>query len=199
MTTEQQIKEAASALFLKKGYAATTTRDIAAASGTNVALISYYFRSKENLFAEIMLEQMQRFASGLDGVVNDAKTDLRTKLSRVANAYVDMFTEQPDLPLFVLSELRRDPSALIKKVGVADKLKNSVLFKQITEAIANGEIANVHPLHVFMNLLSLAVFPFIAKPLISGATGIKDEAFHALMQERRNLVPMWIELMFRPR
>lgn len=199
MTTEQQIKEAASALFLKKGYAATTTRDIAAASGTNVALISYYFRSKENLFAEIMLEQMQMFAAGLGAIVNDPATDIKEKCHLIANAYLDLFELRPDLPLFLLSELRQEPEVLIEKVGIANALKNSVFFRQIAESIRNGTMMDVHPMHVLMNLLSMLVFPFVAKPLLQGASGLSDRAFKTLMQERRELVPMWIELMFRPR
>lgn len=199
MTTEQQIKEAASALFLKKGYAATTTRDIAAASGTNVALISYYFRSKENLFAEIMLEQMQMFAAGLGAIVNDPDTDVKEKCRRIANAYLDLFEQRPDLPLFLLSELRQEPEVLIEKVGIANALKNSVLFRQIAESIRNGTMMDVHPMHVLMNLLSMLVFPFVAKPLLQGASGMSDRTFKSLMQERRELVPVWIDMMFRPR
>jgi AcrR family transcriptional regulator len=50
-TTEEQIKEAARRVFTRKGYAATRTRDIAEESGHNLALLNYYFRSKEKLFA----------------------------------------------------------------------------------------------------------------------------------------------------
>jgi AcrR family transcriptional regulator len=199
MTTEQQIKHAASALFLKKGYAATTTRDIAGASGTNVALISYYFGSKEHLFTEIMLEQMQMFAAGLGAIVNDPSTDLQEKYRLIANAYLDLFEQRPDLPLFLLSELRQEPEALIQKVGIANALKNSVLFRQVAEAAQDGSMAATHPMHVIMNLLSMLAFPFIAKPLIQGASGLSDRAFRSLMQERRELVPLWIEMMFRPR
>ena len=55
-STEEKIKEAARRVFTKKGYAATRTRDIAEESGYNLALINYYFRSKEKLFDIVMLE-----------------------------------------------------------------------------------------------------------------------------------------------
>mgnify|MGYP005740728091 FL=1 len=48
--TEIKIKDAAKSLFLKKGYSATTTRDIARESDINLAMLNYYFRSKRRLF-----------------------------------------------------------------------------------------------------------------------------------------------------
>jgi AcrR family transcriptional regulator len=49
-TTEAKIKNAARVVFHKKGFAATRTRDIAEEAGINLALLNYYFRSKEKLF-----------------------------------------------------------------------------------------------------------------------------------------------------
>ena len=53
-TTEEKIKEAARKLFTQKGFAATRTRDIAEEAGINLALLNYYFRSKQKLFDLIM-------------------------------------------------------------------------------------------------------------------------------------------------
>jgi AcrR family transcriptional regulator len=198
-STQDQIKSAARTLFLKQGYAATTTRDIAKAADTNVALINYYFRSKENLFAEIMIEQVRSFAHGLSSVVNDPDTDLREKFTRMADAYLTLFEEQPDTPLFVLSELRNEPQQFLQRIGMRDAIKNSVLFAQLQEAVANGSLAPVNPVHVVMNLMSLMVFPIIAKPMLMGAAGVDDATFTALMRERRELVPLWIDAMFMKR
>ncbi len=58
-STEEKIKEAARTVFTRKGYAATRTRDIAKEANINLALLNYYFRSKEKLFGLIMMEKMQ--------------------------------------------------------------------------------------------------------------------------------------------
>ena len=50
VTTEQKIIRAADNLFTQKGYAATKTREIADEAGVNLALLNYYFGSKENLY-----------------------------------------------------------------------------------------------------------------------------------------------------
>ena len=61
LSTEEKIKAAARKVFTQKGYSATRTRDIAEEAGLNLALLNYYFRSKEKLFELIMAEKMQQF------------------------------------------------------------------------------------------------------------------------------------------
>lgn len=52
--TREAVVVAARALFLERGYRATTLRAVAGAAGVDAALISYHFGSKKGLFAEVM-------------------------------------------------------------------------------------------------------------------------------------------------
>jgi AcrR family transcriptional regulator len=45
-------------LFAGKGYAKTSTREIAQAAGVNIAAISYYFGDKEGLYRAVFVEPM---------------------------------------------------------------------------------------------------------------------------------------------
>lgn len=45
-------------LFAEKGFAKTSTREIAAAAGVNIAAISYYFGDKEGLYRAAFVEPM---------------------------------------------------------------------------------------------------------------------------------------------
>src|SRR6185503_2844719 len=94
-TTEARIKAAAKTIFTQKGYAAARTRDIAEEAGINLALLNYYFRSKEKLFDLIMLESMQGFIHSIAGVFNNETTSLEEKIQTLANNYIDMLTTQP--------------------------------------------------------------------------------------------------------
>ncbi|MDQ7956549.1 MAG: CerR family C-terminal domain-containing protein [Rhodocyclaceae bacterium] len=53
-----RLLHAALALFAEKGFAKTSTREIAAAAGTNIASISYYFGDKAGLYAATFTEPM---------------------------------------------------------------------------------------------------------------------------------------------
>jgi len=56
----QDLLRAAAHLFRQQGYAATATRDIAAAAGMRSGSPFYHFDSKQALLAAVMLEGMQR-------------------------------------------------------------------------------------------------------------------------------------------
>src|SRR3982751_3793794 len=105
-STEEKIKEAARKIFTQKGYAATRTRDIAEEAGLNLALLNYYFRSKEKLFDIIMLEKLQEFMTGIRALLSTETTSIEEKLTAIVSDYIDMLTKQPDLPLFIFTELR---------------------------------------------------------------------------------------------
>jgi len=196
-STEEKIKSAARTIFTQKGYAATRTRDIAEEAGINLALLNYYFRSKEKLFDIIMLESMQDFIHSITGVFNDETTSLKEKIQNMVNHYLDMLTNQPNLPLFVLSELRDNPGDLISKLHLKENLVQSHFLKQIQQAIQEGRIPPIHPLHFIMNLMGMIVFPFVASPILKSIGELDQSAFLELMQQRKKYIPIWIEAMMK--
>jgi len=193
-STEEKIKEAARRVFTQKGYAATRTRDIAEESGINLALLNYYFRSKEKLFDIIMLETLQGFISGIKVMLNDESTSLEKKIEAIANKYIDLITAQPDLPLFILSELRANPDRLPANMGLKDFLVKSCIVKQIREA---SKDPGVNPLHFIMNIISLTVFPFVGRPIFQNLANLKKSDFDLLMEQRRKLIPKWVKAMLK--
>lgn len=196
-TTEEKIKNAASIVFHKKGFSATRTRDIADEAGINLALLNYYFRSKEKLFDIIMLESMQGFFKSLKEVLDNSETSLENKIETLVNNYIDLLTANPDIPLFLLNELRMNPDKLISKMGMKEILMKSYFIKQFQQGIKKGEIAFVNPLHFMMNLVSMTVFPFIASPVLKGLGDLSDKNFDDLMAQRKLLIPKWIEAMLK--
>ncbi len=191
-STEEKIKEAAKRVFTRKGFAATRTRDIAEESGINLALINYYFRSKQNLFDMIMLEQVQVFVHSISGILNDHNTSLPEKINILVSHYIDMLIANPGLPVFILHEINADPEKLISKVGIPGDKDNLYILKQWKELAASGKLPKINPIHMLLNLVSMTVFPFIASPLLRNKTGMSIEEFNTLMEERKKLIPMWV-------
>lgn len=191
-STEEKIKEAAKRVFFKKGYAATRTRDIAEESGYNLALINYYFRSKEKLFDIIMLEHLQLFAMSVTGIINNRETSLHEKLQILIDHYIDMLSENPDLPMFILREINNDPGKLVEKIGLKERTQDLYIVKQWME-MSQAMNISINPLHIMMNIISMIVFPFIASPLMRNRTGLSMEDFITLMRERKKLIPIWVK------
>src|SRR6478736_6782620 len=118
LNTEAKIKQAARLVFHQKGFAATRTRDIAEEAGINLALLNYYFRSKEKLFDIIMLETLQGFLKSISIVFIDEQTSLEEKTERIVSGYIDMLILEPQVPLFIMSEIRQNPNELLKNMNV---------------------------------------------------------------------------------
>jgi AcrR family transcriptional regulator len=186
--TEEKIKNAALKLFQQKGFAGTKTRDIAQEAGINIALLNYYFRSKEKLFEIVMEESLKKLFFGLRDVFK--RLTFEDKLEGIVNNYIDVLQTNPDLPLFVFSEVQAGATGFLKKAGIpSDFITSSPFLKQLSE-----ELKVENPLQIILNVLSLVIFPFLAKPLWIRLTDINEDEFAAFIEERRKLIPGWIKL-----
>ena len=192
-STEEKIKAAARKVFTKKGFSAARTRDIAEEAGINLALLNYYFRSKEKLFDIVMMENLQLFLTGIGVALQDEKSSLNEKIILIVDSYINMLKANPDLPVFVLSEIRANPEKLIGNMNIKSLLIESVFFKQLTQA-TKGKI---HPLHLLMNLLGMTVFPFVAKPLIQNAGNISQPDYERMMEDRKKMIPIWFDSLIK--
>jgi AcrR family transcriptional regulator len=187
-TTEEKIKAAARKVFMQKGFAASRTRDIAEQAGINLALLNYYFRSKEKLFHEIMMERLQQLFGTIAPILLDSSTSLERKTELMASVYIDLLLKNPDLPMFVLNEIRKQPEIFQKQINLEQTLRNSSFLKQL-----RAKRKDVEPGQYLMNIIGMMLFPFLAKPVFL-ATGIVNEKnFDALMEQRRKLIPKWIK------
>lgn len=192
-STQEKILRSARKLFVKKGYAATKTRDIAEDAGINLALLNYYFRTKEKLFELVMIEKMGKFLGIVAGIVNDPKTTLEEKVGMLANNYIDMLKADPSLPVFVLGEMHSNPKKLFKLIEGRTNLLHSVFMQQVQKITGKK---GINPIHFMVNLLGMAIFPFVSRPLLMQMGDMDAKMFDQLMDERKKLIPTWIECMF---
>jgi AcrR family transcriptional regulator len=196
-SAEERIKEAARKLFTQKGFAATRTRDIAEEAGINLALLNYYFRSKQKLFDLVMMENFQEFIKGITINFTDETMTFDQRIERIVVAYVDMLIRLPDLPMFILNEIKGNPSKIAAKLQGELAPMRQNFFKQLIASNKEGK-TNLEPFHFVANLVGLTVFPFIARPILQRVTGVTEEQFEQYMQDRKELVPIWIKAMLTP-
>lgn len=83
------ILDVAEKLFANKGFVGTSVRDIATKAEVNVAMISYYFGSKEKLLQSLLINRTEQSRVLLKGLKHDASMDPREKIKRIINFYVD--------------------------------------------------------------------------------------------------------------
>jgi len=192
-STEEKIKKAAQIVFHKKGFAAARTRDIAEEAGINLALLNYYFRSKEKLFNIVMLETFQSFFSSVSEVFNHPDSSFKEKIEQFASGYIDLLFSEPEIPLFIMSEIRNNPEELIKNTDIKHAVFQSVFAEQFRLLVQQGKIKEPNFIHFMMNLMGLIVFPFVAAPLLKSISGLTDEQFNAVIETRKKLIPVWMK------
>ena len=187
-STEEKIKDAAKKMFLEKGFGSATTRDIAECADTNIALVNYYFRSKEKLFELVMVEKMQKLFGVIAVILNDSENTLEAKVELMVTNYVNMLLEHPDLPIFVLSEIRNHPHRFPGSMPLGDLMRNSRFVAQLKE-----KRPDLHPMQLIFSILGMTVFPFIGGPVFEAAGLVDKPTFARMMEERKKLIPVWVK------
>lgn len=192
MSTEEKIKEAAKNVFVRNGYAGARMQDIADEAGINKALLHYYYRSKEKLFELIFFEVFDVVIPQLKAKVNNYQS-VEEKITAFVSTYIDVIQANPHVPIFVLHELSQDADRFV------EKLKQRQIFPEIAQFMLQlmnemeaGKIKSFQPIHLFMNIISMCAFPFVAKPLLQAVSGMGKEEWTVLMNERKAEVTRFI-------
>ena len=201
LIVEEKIKRSASEVFQQKGFGGARIKDIAEHAGVNNAMVHYYFRSKENLFEEIMEESTFKLFDTVKLIVNDPETNLSEKIDRIVNYYFTILSENNDLPLFVMSEVQSNPDkyASYYAASLNGILGDSIFFKQVEEQIRDKNLEEkISPYQFFVNTVSLCIFPFLGTSILSKIIDPGEPfEFGLLMEERRKLTPAWIKEMLK--
>ena len=95
-STDKKILYSAEKLFADKGFAATSTRDIAKSAGVNVSMISYYFGSKEKLFEEIFKVRMKEGQSYTTEILENSELNEWEKLIKIVENYIKRVKTLPE-------------------------------------------------------------------------------------------------------
>lgn len=190
-TSEVIILNAAKSVFIKKGMDGARMQEIADEAGINKALLHYYYRSKQQLFEAVFFNAFSLLAPQLNYILNDDST-VQEKITKFSHDYISFVSQHPYLPNFVIQEINRDPDFPLKLKGNSNFPNLEKFKKQINEEVKNGFIKPIKAEQLFINILSLCVFPFVGSPLIKTIGNINDKKFNELIEERKTHVANFI-------
>lgn len=202
---EARILEAARSVYIRRGTAGARMQEIAAEAGVNQALLHYYFRSKDQLAGAVFQQMASRlFPAVLQALMMDASLD--AKIDRIIEVYHENLTKNPFLPGYVLSELHHHPEriqSLLAKVGGHDPRDVippmfARLAQQIDAEVEAGRMRPIDPRQFVVNLVSLCIFPFAARPMLSMLLGLDDASFPAFIDQRRRTLGAFYKNALRP-
>lgn len=185
-STEEKILMAARQIFIDRGMDGARMQDIADAAGINKAMLHYYFRSKEKLYGTIVQHIMSNaLPTMFDLLESDLK--LKDKLKQFIINYLALIRANPFLPLFILNEMNRHPDKFVKWLPIKN-LKISRFSDQVNEAVSLKLIRPIEPKVLIMNMASLIVFPFIARPMMCVVLKMDKKYFDQLLSQREDQI-----------
>ncbi len=131
-----QIIETSERLFSLKGFDGTSVRDIAEEAGINVAMISYYFGSKEKLMEAIFEVKIGRVQMRVEALLQDNKLTPMQKVNILIDEHIErVMQSQQFYRIMICEQVSNTNAAILKKVKQL-KVRNAEL---ITELIKEGQ------------------------------------------------------------
>ncbi|MGM0532262.1 MAG: TetR family transcriptional regulator [Bacteroidota bacterium] len=190
--TEERILNAAKQVFLKKGMAGARMQEIANEAGINKSLLHYYYRSKDKLFLAVFRLAIRDFIPEIKSIIfSDAL--VTEKIERFVEEYMNVLLNNPFVPLFILQEIQRDPDRLLN-IFLEEGIQPQQVLEQFEKAVQNEEIRSIDPKHLLINILSLCIFPFAARPMMQRMFYENDrEAYDEFLKERKKVVSEFVK------
>lgn len=190
--TEEKIIASAEKLFYQKGKSGTSMQDIADDAGINRTLLNYYYRSKDQLFEAVFRKAMGSFVPNLAAMLQ-SDMPFQDYVPVLIETVIDAMIRNPQIPIFVLQELSSNPERMpqiIKEMGIDP----SIAIKKMDEEGRVPKAMGMEPRQVILNILSLCIFPFAARSVVTEILFNGDnDAYIEAMEERKKLIPQIVQ------
>jgi TetR/AcrR family transcriptional regulator len=192
--TQELILEAARKVFIRDGFDGARMQDIANVAGINKALLHYYYKNKESLFNLVFEDAFAAFVPQIHAIFS-GNGDAVEKLCKYVEAHIELLLQKPDLPTFVIHEIHRDPDRFFN--NLISKMPGPPPFAsfmgQLMQEMSEGKIREMDPRFVWMNVMAMTVFPFVAAPLMSRMLLTDPDTYHTLLRDRVTSVQLFIK------
>jgi TetR/AcrR family transcriptional regulator len=186
--TEERILEAATAQFAAHGYFGARTQAIADAAGVNKAMLHYYFRSKENLYGQVIKAAFVRILTQV-GQAWLYKGPLESRLQEVIDSYMDNYASNPGFLKIILREVV-DGGERFRKIfrELRNKEPFSYEFTPMDLVHHVGDELGLNPhetIHLIINLIGMCVISFTSPPLLDSLLNFDVSDFRGFLEQRR--------------
>jgi len=186
---EKLILETAEKMFLEKGFAMTSTTEIAKSVGCNQALVHYYFRTKDKLFNVIFENKFKSFFQEIFDFQNLENMTFLDKLKFIIESHFDILTKNPKLPTLILTELTRQPeqiSILREKLRSFPEKLFSLLNVELENEIKLGNIRKISLMDLIISMISLNIALFLMMPIAENILQLTENQKNELITYRKS-------------
>ncbi len=183
------ILDSAEELFAHHGYEGTTVRDIAQAAGVNLAMISYYFGSKEKLIEILFQERMGGIKMRIEAVVNSKNISPFQKFEILIDQYVErVFSKQAFYKVMFTEQVLQKNTSVLNAVGEYKREFMGVIEEVISDGCKQGLFKTGVDTMILLNTMTGTVMQLLINKNYYREyhhyTGLTDEAFEVLLKSK---------------
>ncbi|WP_462267349.1 TetR/AcrR family transcriptional regulator [Mucilaginibacter sp.] len=124
---KDRILDVAEHVFSELGYDGASTRTISGEAGVNMAMLNYYFGSKEGLFLAVIERRTATFKDFLQNINSDNKLTSWKKVELYIEAYVDRILNNNSFQKLLYREM-----SILKRTAISDQMC-SILMHNVVE------------------------------------------------------------------
>src|SRR4051812_48880092 len=161
---QKQIISTAERLFSTKGFDGTSVRDIADEAGVNIAMISYYFGSKEKLMEALFERRSSDIKLQVENLLQNDKLDQFEKMGTLVDGYIDrVMHKQPFFKIMMCEQVINKNPVIINLIHDL-KRKNT---EAISTLIKDGQEKGVFKKNVDVLLLMNSLIGTITQMMLT--------------------------------
>lgn len=190
--TEDRIFQIAQEVFMRKGLDGTTMQDIANEAQISRTSLHYYYRNKETLFDMILTKSLDHILPKLNQTISK-DIPLTDKIIEICLNYIDLMHEYPNLPGFMMLEVKRNPQRIVSFLSKKwANINFTALEKQKKDEIEAGVIRPFTVTQMVVLIGGLCAFPYACRPLLDNYFSSDEFDFEQFIDERREIIPIII-------
>ena len=126
-----QIIETAEILFAERGFDGTSVRDIADEAGVNVAMISYYFGSKEKLMEALFELRVGSVKSRVETLIKDNNLSPLEKVNMLIDEHIDRIMQKQCFHKIMVGVQVTNKNPAILKAANNVKIRNAEVVTEL--------------------------------------------------------------------
>lgn len=176
---------------MKSGLQGARMQEIADKANINKAMLYYYYRSKEELFKAVFMQEIYKVMPKISELLA-VDLPLFEKIRYFVENYIDIIKHNKHMPIFVLTEINQNPDRIVSFARENVMTFFHVFVKDVDKAHKDGLIIKIEPQQLIVNMLAMCLFPFAARPMVKGIFGMDENNFDDFIDQRKKEVPEFI-------
>jgi AcrR family transcriptional regulator len=172
-SSRDKILDVAESLFARRGYAGIGLREVAEASGLSKSSLFHHFRSKEQLYHEVLLRMLRHIRERFDAAA-EGDPSPRVRLERWICELIDILAEHPTIPRLLLRSIFEEEDAASPEAEATEVLLAGIIRdaeQLIQRGVECGELRPVSAPHTLQTLIGATVYHFASAELGEGILG----------------------------